>query len=78
MPWQEVRGLAPALGVITKVVLHVGHQLPVDPYSILGRQAELPPLLDLLKDPGLDQGPSACHDGKEAAAAHPIPCLHAA
>ncbi len=76
VPWQEVGGFPPSHGIIAKVLFHVGHQLPVHAHPVLGCEAELSSLLDLLKDPWLDQRPSTCHDGQKAAAVHSLPSLH--
>ena len=75
VPWQEVGGFPPSHGIIAKVFFHVRHQLPVHAHPVLGCEAELSALLDLLKDPWLDQRPSACHDGQKAAAVHSLPSL---
>ena len=41
VPRQEVEGLALALGIVAKVVFHVGHQLAVDACTMIGRSAGL-------------------------------------
>lgn len=75
VPGQEVGGLAPAHGIVAKVILHVGDQLPVHANPVLGCQAQLAALLDLLENPWLDQRPPPRHQRQKAAIPHPFPGL---
>ena len=75
VPGEEVEGLAPAHGVVPKVLLHVRHQPPVHAHPVARAEFHFSPLARLLEEPGPNQGAPPGHLRQAAAVRQPPPHL---